>query len=434
MRKLSIAIIVFFVGFALVGPHMVVREGIQNWNNITYWKYNPTGVPPEWYGELTGLPRTEWLHGTYINGSFVYRYEFHYKEVPQGILVIPNLTRDLRVTIIDPRGKEYPLWNGIIPNSLNLGTLSSSIMNIAEEKCNPKPTWSQLLFHNPLRAIFAEPGTDCVFHFKPMKGTYTIVITGTFGKLEPGDEPRVRILGMSYGRMGTDFYGRDIWTGYAYGARETITISIIGASILAVLALAVGSLSVLSTRFGSVINAFSKVLTSVPSLSLAVLLVAILGRVKSGPNPMTIIIQVNPYLMALIVALIFIGTSSREIRSIVEEELRKDYIESSRAMGASALQILRLHVLPVLLPYVIYLFAISVPGIIAFITLLGFFNVIPGFNWGTIMSTPLMGGITKYVPYWWEIVPLGLSLGLIAYAFIDLGRFVEARFLERPKT
>ncbi|CAI1492516.1 ABC-type dipeptide/oligopeptide/nickel transport systems, permease components [Thermococcus nautili] len=434
MRKLSVLIIAFFVAFSIIGPHMVVEKNAENWNNASYWKYNPIGVPPEWYGKLAGLPKTEWLEGTYQNGSFVYYYDFHYESVPQNILVIPNLTKSLRISIVDPHGKEYPVWNGMVPDSLNLGTVSSSIMRIAEEKCNPKPTWSQLLFHNPLKAVFAEPGTDCVFHFVPLRGTYKIVITGTFGKLESNDEPKVRILGLSYGRLGTDVYGRDVWTGYAYGARETIMISILGAGILALLAFAVGSLSVISTKFGSVVNAASKILTSTPSLPLAVLLVVVLGHIEYGLTPNDIKIHVNPYVMALIVAIVFIGTSSREIRSIVEEELRKEYIESSRAMGASPLQILRFHIFPVLLPYVVYLFAISVPGIIAFITLLGFFNVVPGFNWGTIMSTPLMAGIAKYVPYWWQIVPLGLSLGLIAYAFIDLGRFVEARFLKRSKT
>jgi len=434
MHKLSVIIIAIFVLLAIIGPRAVPVENVRNWNNVTYWRYNPKGVPPEWYGELMELPRTEWLKGTYMNGSFVYHYDFHYREVPQNIIVIPNLTRSLKIILIDPEGREYLLWRGIIPSSLSIGTLSSSIQDIANEKCNPKPTWAQLLFHNPLRAVFAKPGTDCVFHFVPLKGTYRIVITGTFGSLEPNDEPKVRVLGLSYGKLGTDVYGRDVWTGYAYGARETIVISILGASVLALLSLFIGALSVVSTRFGSTINAISKILTSTPCLPLAVLLVVILGHVKSGLTPGQLRIWVNPYVMALIVALVFLGSSSREIRSIVEEELRNDYIESSRAIGASPLQILRFHILPVLLPYVVYLFAISVPGIVAFITLLGFFNVVPGFNWGTVMSTPLMAGIAKYVPYWWQIVPLGLSLGLIAYAFIDLGRFVEKRFLERTKT
>ncbi|WP_297062079.1 ABC transporter permease subunit [Thermococcus sp.] len=433
MRRLSAIIIAFFVAFAIIGPHTVVKENVENWNNETYWKYNPTGVPPGWYGELRGLPKTEWLHGVYENGSFVYYYDFHYNTVPQDILIIPNLTRYLKISIVDPLGREYPLWNGIIPSSLKIGTLSSSIEGIADEKCAPKPTWSQLLFHDPLKAIFAKPGTDCVFNFAPLKGTYRIVITGSYGGLQPGDEPKVRILGLSYGRLGTDVYGRDVWTGFAYGARQTIIISLLGAGILALLSLVLGSLSVISTKAGSFINALSKILASTPSLPLAVVLVVLLGKLEDiGVD--TLRIRMNPYAMALVVALVFIGTSSREIRSIVEEELRRGYIESSKALGASPLQILRLHVLPVLILYTIYMFSMSVPGVIAFITLLGFFNVVPGFNWGTLMSTPLMAGIAKYVPYWWQIVPLGISLGAIAYAFIDLGKTIERKFLERPKT
>ena len=390
MRRLSVLIIAFFIAFAVLGPHTVVKENVENWNNETYWKYNPTGVPPEWYGELRGLPKTEWLHGVYENGSFVYYYDFHYNRAPQDILIIPNLTRSLKISIVDPLGKEHPLWNGIIPSSLSVKTLTSSITEIADEKCNPKPTWSQLLFHNPLRAIFSKPGTDCVFHFVPMKGTYKIVITGSYVKLQPGDEPKVRILGLSYGRLGTDVYGRDVWTGFAYGAGETVVISLLGAGILALFSLVMGSLSAISTRVGSIINALSKILASTPSLPLAVILVVLLGKLKNLGFD-TLRIRMNPYAMALVVALVFIGTSSREIRSIVEEELRKEYIESSKALGASSIQILRLHVLPVLVPYAVYLFSMSVPGIIAFITLLGFFNVVPGFNWGTIMGTPPHG-------------------------------------------
>ena len=431
MRRFSILIVAFFITFSIIGPHTVVEKNVENWNNVSYWKYNPIGVPPEWYGYLVGLPKTEWLRGTYQNGSFVYYYNFHYSKVPQNILIIPNTTRNLKIVLVDPRGKEYNLWNGIVSGYLNLATLSSSIIDIARDKCNPKPTWSQLLFHNPLRVIFSKPGTDCVFNFIPLKGTYKIIITGTFGRLNRGDEPKVRVLGLSYGRLGTDVYGRDIWTGYAYGARETIEVSVLGAGILALLALIMGALSAVATNLGKPIDVTSRILTSIPPLPLAVVLVLIFGRIKYGVTPLSLRININPYAMAFIVAIVFLGTSSREIRSIVKEELKKDYIESSRAIGATQLQIVRFHVLPVLVPYVVYLFAISVPGIIGFITLLGFFNVIPGFNWGTMMSTPLRAGITTYVPYWWEVVPLGLSLGLVAYAFIDIGRLVESKFFRK---
>ncbi|AEK73190.1 ABC-type transport system, permease component [Thermococcus sp. 4557] len=417
--RAAVAIILSFILVSIIGPHTLNHEDVENWDNLSYWRLNPQGVPPEWYGELVGLPKTEWLQGERQAGAFVFTYDFHYSSSPSDIIFIPNSTGVMRIKIIGPDGREYILWDGYVFGEIHFSKNPSVFVRIAGEKCNVTPDGGNLLFHDAFNVIFSKPTEDCLDHPEFLKGEYKIVVEGA------EKEPRIRVLGKSYGLLGTDTVGRDVWTGFIWGMRETIVIAILGSLATVGLALVLGTLSVLSSWVGKIADFVSRLVTVTPVLPVAVSAVVLVAAIDEN-----YVIKASPLAIALIVGILMMGNVSRNVRSMVEEELRKEYVESARALGGSSLWILRKHVSKVLVPYTVYQFALAVPGTIAFITLLGFFNIVPGFNWGTIMSQTIREGAT-YRLAWWQVVPVGVSIGLLALSFVSLSRRIEEEFLKR---
>ncbi|NJF25035.1 ABC transporter permease [Thermococcus sp. Bubb.Bath] len=423
-RTAAILIVLAFVVFSIVGPYTVNQEKIKNWDNETYWSINPRGVPPDWYGWIMNLPPTEWLKGDFENGSYVFTYDFHYSASPQEILILSNSTSSLRVDIIGPDGRRYTVWNGPVYGIARPSRLPQTFSRIAKEKCGITVSEGDILFRNAYNIIFSKPNGDCYDHPDFLKGTYRITVSGN-PPLTKRDGVRIRVIGRTYGNLGTDTLGRDVWAGFAWGARDTIATAILGAAILTMLGLFLGAGSAMSGWMGNLADFISKLVTVTPTLPAAVALVIIASRIT--PNYTMRISSLN---MALILGILLMGNTSRNIRSIVEEELRKEYVESARALGGNSLWILRKHVSRVLLPYTAYQFSLAVPGMIAFMTLMGFFNVVPGLNWGALMSQTLRT-YGKFTMAWWQVVPVGTAIGLIALGFVWLTKEIEYEFLRK---
>ncbi len=111
---------------------------------------------------------------------------------------------------------------------------------------------------------------------------------------------------------------------------------------------------------------------------------------------------------------------------MVTVEMSKDYIESSRSLGASDLWILRKHVLRTVAPYATSQFVLISAKTVALVSLLGFFSVVPGMNWGTLMAMIIVQK-ALYYKAWWMVVPVGVAISLLAVAFILLSMGIEKR-------
>jgi len=423
-RNAALVIITLFLILSTIGPRTVEKEKIKNWNNETYWRINPSGVPPDWYGTLKNLPPTEWLRGSFKDGKYVFLYYFHYSASPEDILILTNSTSSLTVKIVTPDKREYTLWEGPVYGIAYPRRLHQTFLKIAEERCNTTVSEGDILLKDAYNVIFSKPKKDCFEHPDFLRGTYKIVVEGA-PAFRGDEEIRIRVIGKTYGNLGTDTLGRDVWTGFVWGARDTIITAVLGAAILAGMALLLGTLSTISGWMGAISDFVSKLLTVIPALPTAVILVILASAITPDYT-----LDISPLTLSLVVGILLMGNTSRNIKAIVEEELRTEYVESARAIGGDALWILKKHVSKVLLPYVVYQFSISVPSLIGFITLLGFFNVTPGLNWGALMSQTLRT-YGKYTLAWWQVVPVGTAIGLIALGFIWLTKEIEDQFLGR---
>ncbi|MGM9661923.1 MAG: ABC transporter permease [Oscillospiraceae bacterium] len=133
--------------------------------------------------------------------------------------------------------------------------------------------------------------------------------------------------------LGTDGYGRDTMARLIYGGRISITIGV----ITALSALAVGGLigavaGFYGGRLDNIIMRIMDVFLGLPSVLLAIAVIAALG--SSITNLM------------IAVAVSYVPIYARVIRSSVLSIRSKEYIESARAVGTRDFRIICKHIIP----------------------------------------------------------------------------------------
>ena len=133
--------------------------------------------------------------------------------------------------------------------------------------------------------------------------------------------------------MGTDNFGRDIFSRVLVGLKDTIIIS--GSTI--VIGFSVGLLlGSFTGYFGGVIDdvlmRVNDALSSIPSVLLAIVM---LGAFGSGTN--TLVVSLG---------ILFIPSFARMVRSDYIKEKNKEYVLCAKLSGASNLRIIFVHILP----------------------------------------------------------------------------------------
>ncbi len=195
------------------------------------------------------------------------------------------------------------------------------------------------------------------------------------------DPPCIHLLGCPEEQpqflLGLDGNARDVFSRILYGTRVSlrigftvITVAIVSGTVLgAVAGYAGGWLDNLIMRIMDIVLAF-------PFFLLAIALVFVLG--PSLTNAM------------LAIAIVSIPSYARVIRSTVLSVREADYVEASRALGASHLQILFGRILPNALPPLIVLGTLGIATAIldtAALSFLGLGAQPPTPEWGTMLGS-----------------------------------------------
>jgi len=250
----------------------------------------------------------------------------------------------------------------------------------------------------------------------PKEGRYRfgvkILLEDDYNKEKVGITVRIDNLGMglfgtSYGLLGTDFYGRDLFAQLVYGTRISLYVGLLTSILGIVIGLIVGLASgYLGRAFDEFTMRVSDVLLVLPGLPLLIVLFAVLGA--SIEN--------------LIIMLGFLGWMgfAKVVRSQVLSVKERTFIEAAKAAGAGTPYILVRHVLPNVMGLVYVSLATSVPGAIvaeAALSWLGFAD--PNrMSWGRMLyEMSEQNAVTS----WWWVVPPGLCIAAIAVSFILLG-------------
>lgn len=222
-------------------------------------------------------------------------------------------------------------------------------------------------------------------------------------------QPKLRLLGPSSDHwLGTDEFGRDVFSRIVYGARISMTVGFL--TVLST-TIAGSTIGVVSGYFGGwidmLIQRFVDMFDSFPAIVLALAIVAARGQGTEN----------------VIIALAVVGTPplSRVVRANVLSLKNRTFVEAARVLGASPLRIMLRHLLPNVVPTIIVLATAGLGGAIlaeATLSFLGLGTPPPNPSWGAMLS----GNARTYmlVAPWLVIVP-GLALTMTIYSFNFLG-------------
>ncbi|MGH6718493.1 MAG: ABC transporter permease subunit [Alphaproteobacteria bacterium] len=207
--------------------------------------------------------------------------------------------------------------------------------------------------------------------------------------------------------LGTDDVGRDILSRLIHGARLSLFIG----SIVVTLSLAVGILLGLAAGYagGGVDIAIMRamdVLLALPSLLLAIVIVAILG-----PGLINAI---------LAVAVVILPHYARLTRAAVLTEIGKPYVTASRVAGAGPWRLMFVTILPNCVPPLIVQATLGFSNAILDAAALGFLGLgaqPPTPEWGTMLA----GALQFIQRAWWVVTLPGLAILATVLAFNLMG-------------
>jgi dipeptide transport system permease protein len=209
--------------------------------------------------------------------------------------------------------------------------------------------------------------------------------------------------------LGTDSLGRCVLSRLIYSARTAVAVAVIAASLAAAIGIAFG---LIAGSFGGWVDQATSRLIDVwmafPPVLLSIVLAAVIG---AG-------------LTSVIAAIVVVDWTrfARVVRAETMVQLQRDYAAAARAIGLSRGRILRLEILPNLVPLLVTLLAVEMGIAILVEVILSFVGI------SVAGDTPTWGGMIAegrqivYQAPWIMALPIGcIILSLIGFNLLGDG-------------
>lgn len=249
----------------------------------------------------------------------------------------------------------------------------------------------------------------------------TTLIPLRFFVLAPSpDQPSIRhlrlcaISGGGPHFLGTDEFGRDVWSRLVYGGRLTLLISLTAALAATLIALAIGFLAGYTGPLAdSVLMRLVEACIAVPWFYLLLAVRALLP------------LRTSPILAAAACALVMAAVGwarpARILRGAAHAARQSAYVALARASGASSSHIARWHLFPALAPLALTQFTVLIPQFIAAEVALSYFGLgvtDPLVSWGDMLAAAQHLSAIVLYPWImspiWTMIPLFFAIHALA--------------------
>jgi len=211
--------------------------------------------------------------------------------------------------------------------------------------------------------------------------------------------------------LGTDTLGRDVLSRAIYGARVSLSVSLLAIAITAVIGTALG---IISGYLGGRTDAFIMRVTDI-ALSFPGLLLMILFSLAFGPGFFTVVLALS--------ALGWAGYA-RIIRGEALRIRNSDFVLQAQVIGASPWRIMFKHIFPNIMNVLIIGITLNVGSMIlaeAGLSYLGLGIPPPMASWGNMVAD----GRANLDSYWWISTFPGIIIGLVVLSGNFLGDWLR---------
>ncbi|MGC9334710.1 MAG: ABC transporter permease [Anaerolineae bacterium] len=227
----------------------------------------------------------------------------------------------------------------------------------------------------------------------------------SFQRTEAGRFPHI---------MGTDKYGRDVFSRIVYGSRVSIAIGFLCSTVILLFGLFYGSISgYLGGSVDTLMMRFVDLMYAFPTLLFIILVMVILGSTSGLPAVRNLVLAIG--------LVSWMGTA-RLVRGQYLSVKEKEFVLAARMVGASDLTIISRHLLPNSLGPIIVSLTLGIPNLIMFEATLSFIGlgVPPPFpSWGQMLNEGWRA--MRADPHLIIFPAVTLSLVMLAFNFLGDG-------------
>lgn len=247
-----------------------------------------------------------------------------------------------------------------------------------------------------------------------------ILIAGTIfaGHIAPYDPDEMDIVNKLSGItrehiLGTDKVGRDIFSRALFGGRTTMLSAFAVVAISILFGIPIGLYAgYYGGKLDSIITSIWNVILSFPSMLLAFVIMAVVGKgIEAG---------------ILALGIIYTPMISRLARSLVIVEKNKNYVEAEKVIGASDARIIFVHILPNCVSELIAELTLDIAYAILDLASLSFLGLgvqPPQSDWGYMLSDAqqfiTISPIQAFVPGFLIILSV-VSLNIVSTEITDM--------------